>query len=114
MKSVKLNELLVVVFNYSDLNSQNLFETFENMYEEIVNHKLFIFDLSNIRHLNEEAIGSLVYIQQYIKDMNKSLRMYQTKEQIKSVYEKLNLENVMSMTYGTAKNDSDNTIFYFN
>ena len=114
MRSVKLNELLVVVFNHGDLNSLNLFESLENVYSEINEHNMFILDLSNIKHLNAEAAGSLVYMQQYVKDQKKSLRMYQTKEQIKDVYHKLNLDNVMSMTYDTSKNDSENTIFYIN
>ncbi|MDA3809203.1 MAG: hypothetical protein PF518_02620 [Spirochaetaceae bacterium] len=114
MKSVKLNELLIVVFYHSDLNSLNLYETLENIYNELDDHNMFILDLSNIKHLRTEAAGSLVYLQQYLKDQNKKLRMYQTKEKIQDVYEKLNLEKVMSMAYNTAKNDNDNTIFYFN
>jgi anti-anti-sigma regulatory factor len=114
MKSVKLNELLVLVFNQSDLNSHNLYETLEDIYQEIRNHDLFIMDFSNIRHFNTEAIGSLIYVQKYIEDMKKSLRIFQTKEQIRDVYKKLHLETVMSMTNDASKNDTDNTIFYFN
>ena len=114
MKSVKLNELLIVVFNHSDLNSMNLYENLENVYNELHEHKLFILDLSNIKHLRPEAAGSLMYLQKYLRDQNKSLKMFQTKEQLKDVYEKLNLENVMSMTYGPAQSDSDNTIYYIN
>ena len=114
MKSIKLNELLVVVFNHDDLNSQNLYETIENIYNELQDHKLFILDLSNIKHLNVEAAGSIIYLQSFLKNKNKSMRMYQTKEQVKDVYEKLNLENVMNMTNETAKNDSENMIFYIN
>ena len=114
MKSLKLNELLVVVFDSDDLNSRKLYETLENIYDEIDEHKLFILDLSNIRHLNSEASGSLVFLQQYLMDRKKSLRMYQTKDQVKDVYEKLNLENFMSMAYKTGLNETENLIFYIN
>jgi anti-anti-sigma regulatory factor len=114
MKSVKLNELLVIVFDFNDLNSGKLYETMENIYEEIDDHNLFILDLSNIRHLSDEAAGSLIYIQSYLKDRKKSVRMYQTKDQIHNVYEKLNLENVMSVAYNTGENETENMIFYIN
>lgn len=114
MKSVKLNELLVIVFDFNDLNSGKLFETLENIYEELDDHKLFIMDLSNIRHISTEAAGSLIYIQSYLKDRKKSLRMYQTKDQIHNVYEKLNLQNVMNMTYDAGVNETENMIFYIN
>lgn len=112
MKSVKLNELLVVVFNHSDLNSLKLYETLEEIYNETDDHKLFILDLSNIRHLNSEAAGSLIYLQQFLLERKKKMRMYETKEKIREVYEKLNLENVMSMAYGTDKNETENMVFY--
>ncbi len=114
MKSVKLNELLVIVFDFNDLNSDRLYENMENIYEEIVDHKLFIMDLSNIRHLGSEAVGSLLSLQSHLKDRKKSIRMYQTKDQIQNVYEKLHLENVMSITYGTIEGETENTIYYIN
>lgn len=114
MKSVKLKELLVVVFNHDDLNSRNLYNTLENLYNEIGQHKLFILDLSNIRHLNQEALGSLIQMQLAIENKKKALRMYQTKEQIKNVYKELHLETVMSMTDDPSKNNSGNTIYYIN
>lgn len=114
MKSVKLNELLVIVFEFNDLNSNRLYETMENIYEEIDDHKLFIMDLSNIRHLGSEAAGSLLYLHSHLKENKKSIKMYQTKDQIKNVYEKLHLENVMSITYGNIEGETENTIFYIN
>jgi len=114
MKSIKLNELLIVVFNHSDLNSVNLYESLENVYNELDDHDLFILDLSNIQHLRTEAAGSLIYLQKYLRNQKKSLRMFQTKEQLTDVYEKLNLQNVISMTAGPTQNDSENTIYYIN
>ena len=114
MKSVKLKELLVIVFDFDDLNSGKLYETLENIYDELDDHKLFIMDLSNIRHLSTEAAGSLVFIQSYLNDRKKSLRMYQTKDQVHDVYEKLNLENVMYVAYNTGENETENLVFYIN
>jgi len=114
MKSVKLKELLVIVFDFDDLNSGKLYETLENIYEELGDHKLFIMDLSNIRHLNTEAAGSLIYLQSYLKEQKKSVRMYQTKDHVHQVYEKLNLGDVMSFAYNTDESDAENLIFYIN
>jgi len=115
MKSVKLNDLLVVIFSGNDLNTRHLYHTLETLYRESEEHNLVIFDLSNIKHLSEEASGSLVFFQRYLKDRKKSLRMYETKEQLGAVYAKLDLENVMSMAYRTnSDQNDDNMVFYFN
>lgn len=113
MKSIKLNELLVIVFDFDDLNSGKLYETVECIFDEIDDHNLFILDLSNVRHLNDEAAGSLIYIQSYLTDRKKSVRMYQTKDQVHDVYEKLNLGNFISVAYHHEKNENENMIFYF-
>lgn len=115
MKSVKLNNLLVVIFNGHDLNKSYVYNTLESLYNETEEHSMFILDLSNIKHLNEDAAGALISFQNYLKDRKKSLRMYETKEQLVDVYAKLNLENVMSMAYRTNSDQKDdNMIFYFN
>lgn len=106
---------MVVIFNNKDFNRQNMYETLEALYRELEEHSLFIFDLSAIRHLNEETAGSLIFLQGYLKERKKSLRMYQTREQLTSVFEKMNLENVMSMAYRTNSdlNEDENMVFYF-
>ena len=114
MKTVKMNDLMVVIFSNKDLGVKYLYDTLETLYSELKEHKLYIFDLSEIRHLSDEALGSLTFLQGYMKDRKKSLRMYQTRDKLSSVYREMNLDKVMSMAYGTSNdlNDDENVVFY--
>lgn len=115
MKTVKLNDLMVVIFSNRDLGEQNIYDTLETLYNELEDHKLYILDLSEIRRLSEEAAGSLIHLQGYLRDRKKTLRMYRTREQLREVYHKMNLEQVMAMAYNTVSemNEEDNMVFYF-
>lgn len=114
MKTVKMNDLMVVIFTSKDLGVKYLYDTLETLYSELKEHKLYIFDLSEIRHLSDEALGSLTFLQVYMKDRKKSLRMYQTRDKLSTVYREMHLDKVMSMAYGTSTelNDDENMVFY--
>ncbi len=113
MKSVKQNDLLVIIFNNRDLNSSNLYNNLENLYDESVKHNRILMDLSDIRQLSDEAKGSLIYLQRSLKDSKKSLRFYGNREKLYEVYQQLNMEKVMTMAYTTEEQkNNENMVFY--
>ncbi len=111
MKSLILDDLMVIVFTGTDFNSRNLYKSVESIYEGIDDYSLVILDLSNIKYLRSDAVGSLIYLQNIIKEKNKNLKMYQNKKQILDIYHRLKLDKVISMI-DKDNNETDDFVYY--